>query len=46
MKRVRLLGIAGIAAHWGPMVMSVGALRRKTLPTLAGIAPGSGVALT
>jgi peptidoglycan/xylan/chitin deacetylase (PgdA/CDA1 family) len=41
-----LLGAAGLAAQWGPALTSIGPLRRRIMPKLAGSASSADVALT
>jgi peptidoglycan/xylan/chitin deacetylase (PgdA/CDA1 family) len=45
-RTARFLGLAGLAAQWGPALTSIGPLRRRVMPKLAGIASSADVALT
>lgn len=46
MRTACLLGAAGLAAQWGPALTSIGPLRRRIMPKLAGIASSADVALS
>lgn len=46
MRPACLLGAAALAAPWGPGLTSIGPLRRRVMPELAGIAWSADVALS
>lgn len=46
MRTGHLLALAGLTAQWAPALTSIGGLRRLMMPSLAGIASSSAVALT
>lgn len=46
MRTGHLLALAGLTGQWAPALTSIGGLRRLMMPSLAGIASSSAVALT
>lgn len=46
MRTACLLGLAWLAVQWGPTLTSIGPLRRRVMPKLAGVASSADVALS